>query len=814
MIVGKKQGQWLRWQYFAFAIIIIGILATIGWVFNIMILKRILPQLVQMSPVTALLFILAGIALLNIKSKTPGRLLVVSIAFIICTVALLKLSIFFNGWDSHIDTILFKNSLEGNRMAPNTAFNFLLCGLCLIFLSRKSALGAVIGQLLSLISFLISILAILGYIYSINSLYVVREFFPMAIHTAFCFLLLCIGIFMVRANEGFMQVITIRRLGGSLSRRILPVAILLPIVLGWLRFEAAIHGYLSEDLSVSLVIIIFILAYSVGIWFYARSLNKVEANWLDAKKSLVESKVIAEKAKLAQEQFLANMSHEIRTPMNGVIGMTSLLNTTALNSDQKAFVDVIRTSGDSLLTIINDILDFSKIQAGKLELEEQPFSIRQVIEETFDLLSSEANKKHLDLLYSIENGIPEYFTGDMTRIRQILVNLASNGIKFTNEGEIFISVTAKKSDAGWYDLNIKIKDTGIGIPEDKLERLFKAFSQADVSTTRKYGGTGLGLAISAKLISMMGGAIGVESKEGTGSEFYFNLPAKAALDYTPESYIAIDSLQGKSVLIIDDNSTNLFLLNRYCEELGMVPKCCDSGAEGIELCRSNTYDLAITDMMMPEMDGVQTAIAIREIAKNEMPIILMSSAGNTENQIYNGKKLFASVLLKPLKLRSFFDAITSVINQGRPVSIARHMDAKDTFMDLAMDVPLRILVAEDNIINQKIALKILERFGYEADIAANGLEAIESIQRQKYDMILMDMIMPEMDGLDATKSIRSMALEVQPVIIALTANAMEKERDKCFEAGMDDYLSKPFTVNDLKEIIYKWKRGKELSIVI
>jgi len=804
----KKQGQWLRWQHFAFAIIIIGILATIGWVFNIMVLKRILPQLVQMSPVSAVLFILAGISLLNIKAKKINRSLAIFLALVICIVALLKLSVFFTGWDSHIDTILFANSLEGNRMAPNTAFNFLLCGLSLVFLSQRSAKGAVIGQLICLLSFFISILAILGYIYSITSLYVVREFFPMAIHTAFSFILFCMGACLVRGNEGFMQVITVRRLGGILGRRILPVAILLPFFLGWLRFKATMNGYLSEDLSVSLVIVIFMVAYSIGIWMYARSLNKVEADWVEAKKSLVEAKIIAENAKQAQELFLANMSHEIRTPMNGVIGMTSLLNTTVLNADQKAFVDVIRTSGDSLLTIINDILDFSKIQAGKLELEEQPFSIRQAIEETFDLLSSEANKKHLDLLYSIENKIPDYFVGDMTRIRQILVNLVGNGIKFTEKGEILISVKAEEKDDGFYDLNVRIKDTGIGIPEDKLERLFKAFSQADVSTTRKFGGTGLGLAISARLVAMMNGSIGVESVAGKGSVFYFTISAKAALDHVPENFDSHDNLHNKSVLIIDDNSTNLFLLSRYCEELGMLPTCCESGAKALDLCDTNKYDLVITDMMMPEMDGEQTAIAIRESSKNNMPIILMSSAGNTESPLFNGEKLFDAVLIKPLKLRPFFLSLTGVIRKAGPTIVSKSVEEKDTLKELAIEVPLRILVAEDNIINQKIALKMLERFGYESDIAANGLEVIEAMERQKYDMILMDMIMPEMDGLDATKRVRSMPLENQPVIIALTANAMEHERDKCFEAGMDDYLSKPFIVNDLRDIIYKWKDGK------
>jgi len=763
-----------------------------------------------MSPLSAILFILAGVSLLYVKAKTNYKWIGAFLSATICIVAFLKLSVFVTGWDSHIDTILFSQTLEGNRMAPNTAFNFFLCGASLFFLSRKSSLAAMIGQSLSLVSFLISILAILGYIYSITSLYVVSAFFPMAIHTAFSFLLLCIGIFMVRGNEGFMQVITVHRLGGTLSRRILPVAILLPIFLGWLRFEATLNGYLSEDLSVSLVIIIFILTYSVGIWFYSRSLNKIEANWVDAKKNLLEARIVAEKAKQAQEQFLANMSHEIRTPMNGVIGMTSLLNTTTLTTDQKSFVDVIRTSGDSLLTIINDILDFSKIQAGKLEMEEQPFSIRQAIEETFDLLSSEANKKHLDLLYSIENGIPEYLTGDMTRIRQILVNLVGNGIKFTDKGDILVSVTSEGMDNDHNELKVTVKDTGIGIPEDKLERLFKAFSQADVSTTRKYGGTGLGLAISARLVAMMGGSIGVKSEAGKGSEFYFNLKTKSALDYIPESFATTDNLHNKSVLIIDDNSTNLFLLSKYCEELGMLPQCCENGLKAVELCATNKYELVITDMMMPEMDGVQTAIAIRESAKNDMPVILMSSAGNTESPILNGEKLFAAVLIKPLKIRPFFQALSSVINKGLHLSTPNIIMGKDALNVLAMEMPLRILVAEDNVINQKIALKMLERFGYECDIAANGLEVIEAMHRQKYDMILMDMIMPEMDGLEATKAVRNMNLENQPVIIALTANAMEQERDKCFEAGMDDYLSKPFTVNELKSIIYKWKEGKKM----
>ncbi len=510
----------------------------------------------------------------------------------------------------------------------------------------------------------------------------------------------------------------------------------------------------------------------------------------------------AERANQAKSTFLATMSHEIRTPMNGIIGMASLLEDTPLTSEQLEYAQIIRSSGENLLGIINDILDFSKIESGKMDLEEQDFDLRTCIENVLDLFASKAAGLRLDLVYQLDNDVPNQIVGDSLRVRQILLNLIGNAIKFTHQGEIFIGIHVSKKNDGGLELQFEVRDTGIGIPEDKLNRLFKAFSQVDASTTRKYGGTGLGLAIAEKLVGLMGGRIWIESVVGKGTSFFFTLQSKLS-DKPVQTYVYnnMGSLEGKKVLVVDDNSTNRLILKSQLELWKLAPSIAFSGKHALEiLSQGAAFDLVLTDMQMPEMDGLQLGKSIQKLYPG-LPIILLSSIGDERNEEY--AKVFSSVLNKPVKQTMLCKSILAAFRAPNQSVEPEQKTEQKLREDFAVQYPLQILIAEDNPVNQKLALRVLSKLGYRADVASNGKEAIAAFNKVKYDLIFMDVQMPEMDGLEATQKIRAL-LGMQPMIIAMTANAMQGDREICIKAGMDDYISKPINLDKLVESIEKW----------
>ncbi|HET7259641.1 MAG TPA: response regulator [Candidatus Acidoferrum sp.] len=577
--------------------------------------------------------------------------------------------------------------------------------------------------------------------------------------------------------------------------------------------------WLDEVVIVGTILALCLTVFSLRRW---RELRIEIAERLQIQAKLVLATEAAESANRAKSEFLANMSHEIRTPLNGILGMTDLALETPLSPEQRDYLETVRMSGDSLLTVINEILDFSKIEAGRIDLEEINFNLRDCLEGTLKTLALRADEKGLELLCEIAPELPEIVRGDSCRLRQVLANLLANAIKFTNAGEVALKAEMQAEDVQHLLVRFTVSDTGIGIPPEKQSRIFEPFIQADTSTTRKYGGTGLGLSISSGLVKMMGGDLWVHSEAGKGSQFCFTVRLGVGDSKTIEkgTLAPPELLRGVRVLVVDDNPTNLRILEAMLNRWEMEPTLVEGGEQALaELARScqegKPYSVILTDVHMPKMDGFGLVERIRKMPEFSTATIMMLTSAGQQGDAARCRELgVAAYLLKPVRKSDLSDAIARVLGVREPTGAVQPKIAVSSQAGKNPAVCLRVLLAEDNPVNQLLVQRLLEKRGHSVVVASTGLEALDILQRENVDVVLMDIQMPEMDGLEATKMIRSRESDGRPrmPVIALTAHAMKGDREKCLAAGMDAHLSKPIRPAELDEVLEKYMARRTESV--
>ncbi len=785
----------------AWGTILLGLLVLLGWAFHVESLKTVLPGFVSMKANTALVFVLGGTSLLIgylSRPRTWKKKLSISLALLMALIATATLIEYSTGRSFGLDELFFSDNpaspgtSNAGRMAPNTAIIFFLDAIALILLSRRHH-STWLAQGFVLAGLLIALLALIGYLFNAQIFLTIFSMTQMALHTIIGFWMLGLGILCVRPNRFLMAALLADSPGGLVARRMIGPAIITPMILGWLVFQGLNLHYYDIGFACSLIVLSSIAVISTLTTQSILELNRIEVERKRLSAAQLDADVgerSAMEASRIKSEFVANVSHEIRTPMNGVLGMTSLLLDSPLTHEQREHVETIRQSGDALLSLVNEILDFSKIEAGKVELEGKSFSLALCVDEVINLLAVTARRSRINLISFIEPSVPQAFVGDTARIRQILLNLLGNALKFTEEGEVTLHVKEKPLGGVTHQVEFMISDTGLGISPGSLPLLFNPFQQGDASATRKHGGTGLGLAISKRLAELMRGEITVSSILSTGSTFRFALPLNAC---TLEGLATEERLPPYCrLIVIAAGGKYTALLKRQLEVWGAEVTIIHDPMAIMEMPKSpftavmmdrNTTTIALAAQMQFDPDW------------SSVPRILFDFE---EPLAEEHVALFKKRITKPVK-RSHLHAVLVELMGGTPA--VKKITGPLPEVALAKKMPLRILMAEDNHINQKVGLALLSRLGYRADVSANGREALDSVLRQPYDLVLLDIQMPEMDGVEAAQAMRKKLGDKCPTLIALTANAFAGAREEYLSKGFDEYMSKPLLPAVLRDML-------------
>jgi len=792
-------------------VFIVGLAVLTGWGADIPALRQPIAYSGPMNPSVAVAFVLIGFAL-TAGMRGDARSIRTAAGGILALFGLLKLCDLAFGWHSGIDQIIFHQRLAelgllgSGGLAPMAAVNLALMGVCLLLAARATQRRVIASQYTAALTLMLALLTTLGYLFGAIGFNKSSFGFPMAIHTAGCFLLSSIGILMLKPHVGFMATVTSANMGGSTARLLLPSVVMLPIALGLLWLTGTQTGQIDPTTGIAVFVTVNVAVLAVIAMIAADRLRRTAAVLGARSRELEAARATAEGANRAKSEFLANMSHEIRTPMNGVLGMTALLLETPLSDKQRQFAETVASSAETLLDVINDILDISKLEAGRVTIERVDFDLEALVEGAVELMAPAANAKGIEIGADIALSLRGRFKGDPTRLRQVLVNLLGNAVKFTEHG--FVGVEVEETLDGL--VRVSVTDTGIGIAGRDLPKLFEKFSQADGTVTRRFGGTGLGLAISRQLVELMGGQIQVESAAGRGSRFWFELPLAEATTSPLEGLPLPVRLSGVSVLVVDDIELNRRTMRHLLEAFDMRVSEAASGADALAALEQaytdgQPIDLIVLDQMMPGMAGEAVAARVRATPSLASTRLILASSVDVASPVG-----FDVILTKPIRRHQLVSALERLFDVERAPAAAGV-----TVVRTVTPRGLNLLLVEDNRINQMVAATLLEDDGYLVTVAEDGLEALDIAAKTRFDAILMDVQMPRLDGIGATRRLRDgTGPNRQTPIIALTANAMEGDRERYLAVGMNDYLSKPFELENVRAIVARWVSGGGAPVLL